>query len=192
MKKLVIGIAVAFCAAMVNAASINWSISNVYSSGDSTTKGDGYAAYLFVTANSSNVDGLTVTTLSAVTSLIGTDGWASAVAGLSSANNNLSSAGTLANAATGISSDFSSGSVSAFAIVFDAATIADAQNYYLVNAGDAKTVSFTSSTGAKGLSFGSQATGSTASGAWTAVPEPTSGLLMLLGMAGLALRRRRA
>jgi len=27
---------------------------------------------------------------------------------------------------------------------------------------------------------------------WTAVPEPTSGLLMLLGVAGLALRRRRA
>lgn len=29
-------------------------------------------------------------------------------------------------------------------------------------------------------------------GGWTAVPEPTSGLLMLLGMAGLALRRKRA
>ena len=29
-------------------------------------------------------------------------------------------------------------------------------------------------------------------GNFTAVPEPTSGLLMLLGMAGLALRRRRA
>ena len=28
--------------------------------------------------------------------------------------------------------------------------------------------------------------------AWASVPEPTSGLLMLLGMAGLALRRRRA
>lgn len=36
-------------------------------------------------------------------------------------------------------------------------------------------------------------TASAASSAtWTAVPEPTSGLLMLLGMAGLALRRRRA
>ena len=34
---------------------------------------------------------------------------------------------------------------------------------------------------------------STAStGTFTSVPEPTSGLLMLLGMAGLALRRRRA
>ena len=30
------------------------------------------------------------------------------------------------------------------------------------------------------------------SGAVASVPEPTSGLLILLGMAGLALRRRRA
>ena len=29
-------------------------------------------------------------------------------------------------------------------------------------------------------------------GTWSAVPEPTSGLLMLLGVAGLALKRKRA
>ena len=29
-------------------------------------------------------------------------------------------------------------------------------------------------------------------GTWTAVPEPTSGLLMLLGVAGLALKRKKA
>ena len=35
-------------------------------------------------------------------------------------------------------------------------------------------------------------TAGTATGGWQTVPEPTSGLLMLLGMAGLALRRKRA
>ena len=43
---------------------------------------------------------------------------------------------------------------------------------------------------AQATSTGTLAFAST--GTWTAVPEPTSGLLMLLGMAGLALRRKRA
>lgn len=45
------------------------------------------------------------------------------------------------------------------------------------------------------VKWGSQSTASQAAGAWGSVsdvPEPTSGLLMLIGMAGLALRRKRA
>ena len=40
--------------------------------------------------------------------------------------------------------------------------------------------------------LGENAASGTATGGWQAVPEPTSGLLMLVGLAGLALRRKRA
>ena len=44
------------------------------------------------------------------------------------------------------------------------------------------------------VGFGNLKTATTTGGGWqaTAVPEPTSGLLMLLGLAGLALKRKRA
>ena len=190
MKKLMIMLGVAVTAVCVNAASINWTISNVYSVGDATTKADGYMAYLFVTANSSNVDGITLTTLDAVSTALAA-GKMSDVVALSSAHQELASGG-FASKPTGISSDFSSGSLSAFAVVFDAADAASASHYYIVNEGATKSVSFTSATGAKNLAFGTQATATQNAANWAAVPEPTSGLLMLLGMAGLALRRRRA
>ena len=43
-----------------------------------------------------------------------------------------------------------------------------------------------------GVNKFADSTGFTSGGWYTAVPEPTSGLLMLVGLAGLALRRRRA
>ena len=47
-------------------------------------------------------------------------------------------------------------------------------------------------TGSQTIGFGNQATYTGNSGNWQAVPEPTSGLLLLLGVAGLALKRKRA
>ncbi|MBR2880973.1 MAG: PEP-CTERM sorting domain-containing protein [Prevotella sp.] len=42
------------------------------------------------------------------------------------------------------------------------------------------------------LTFGNMASATQNASNWAAVPEPTSGLLMLLGIAGLALKRKRA
>ena len=83
---------------------------------------------------------------------------------------------------------------SVYLAVFDTTTITDSSKYYLTETKDLQTLTGTSS---QSLKWGSQSTASQAAGAWAnvkpeAVPEPTSGLLMLLGMAGLALRRKRA
>lgn len=47
-------------------------------------------------------------------------------------------------------------------------------------------------TGATSLNFGNMASATQTASNWAAVPEPTSGLLLLLGVAGLALKRKRA
>lgn len=41
------------------------------------------------------------------------------------------------------------------------------------------------------VAFSNMATATQAASSWVAVPEPTSGLLMLLGLSGLALKRKR-
>ena len=76
--------------------------------------------------------------------------------------------------------------------------VVDSDKAYFSNE---KSVTANTTATAKAISFGSQSgssvlpgTGFQGAGAWssTAVPEPTSGLLLLLGMAGLALKRKRA
>ena len=191
MKKLMIACVAVAMAAVAHAASINWTITNVYSPSDSTAKvaAGSMSAWLFVTANTTDVTGIPVTTLAAVQAVLDS-GDLTGLASLAAVHASNTADGTVGGA-TGLTG-FSSGSLTAFAVVVDSTDLATASNYFLAASGAEKTATFTSATGIKTLNFGSQATITQAAGGWTAVPEPTSGLLMLLGMAGLALRRKHA
>ena len=174
MKKIMILVAAIASAIACNAASVAWGSGAVYKATDPTTK------------IGKNVTDYTVTVA------FFTD-----------------SAGT--TAATGLTGDLSvstSGNGSKFTGTvdgFDGATTYYTQIVITTAGYEAKSeiVAFTTpGTGASALDY-SDGTGfnggwtgfSTANaGAWqpAAVPEPTSGLLMLLGLAGLALKRKRA
>ena len=95
--------------------------------------------------------------------------------------------------ATGSGTQDNGTTVSYYAVICDASTVAAAKNYIV---SDAVSVTINDAGSSGMLSFGAMTATTSANkflnSSWTAVPEPTSGLLMLLGMAGLALRRRRA
>ena len=87
-----------------------------------------------------------------------------------------------------------------YLVIFDTSSITDASNFYVTELKEFETLSGTESAS---LKWGDQEDRSSVAGAWSSVkasepeppidsPEPTSGLLMLIGAAGLALRRKRA
>ena len=78
----------------------------------------------------------------------------------------------------------------AYAVLLYTYTDASGNDFYIANVGEWE---FGSSANKvmPNMALNLNSTG-TSLGGWQSVPEPTSGLLMLLGMAGLALRRRRA
>ena len=209
MKKLMIAACAVALAVGAQAAAVTWAwagaVQNGYkNSGDSSTTYDGKAAqagtmYLF-NALATDKDSKTINQQYVLTALLG----GSDIADLGAIDNYTSTDGKMGSKKT-LASDYAS-----FAPVrWDAGKSANfADVFYAMVVGDNVFVSDTLSMAIQtskdtNLSAGTMAVQSAkfkgdakdgfTAGGWYAmsVPEPTSGLLMLIGVAGLALRRGR-
>ena len=179
MKKLVFMLAAVAVAACTQAASVSWTCTNVKDGSGNAIDG---IAYFVHAATLSQSDAKAFTKASEwTTALSGAYSYTPTTAGKYTS-------AAVANATLGLGDDVDA---SGYLVIFDTAAITDTSHYYMTEVKDFHTMAGTFEQQVK---WGSQSTASQAAGAWTSVsvPEPTSGLLLLVGMAGLALRRRRA
>ena len=185
MKKLMFMLAAIVMAAGAQAASVWWTCAGAVDGNGSSASG---LAYFVNAAVLSHDDALALEGKGA-TAIADALSGSYSFSG-SSGNYGVAKASAVGDTARGLSAD--GGSYSVYLVLFDTATITDSSNFYVT---DAKNL--TALAGADDVAsvkWGNVGTATSASGAWKAanVPEPTSGLLMLVGLAGLALRRRRA
>ena len=181
MKKLIVAFVAMAVAVVANAATVSWAAgSSVKGPTGTTIAKGGFDMFVWIvdagTYNATSIDsiykGYADLTSSATKGVWGT------------------------TAIKGVTATTTAGDdVDVFGIILMTYTDADGKDWYIAN----KATTHTDGLGgganvlnlAKNIGGGS---GSAISG-WTAVaavPEPTSGLLLLLGMAGLALRRKQA
>ena len=181
MKKLIMALAVVATAAAVQAASFDWKTSAtglMYAAGSTTDKITG-TAYIFA-AESTTQQSVLDAFVAGGTWTTGNLGNKSVAAGkITATNGEAFNYGTAGN-------DYN----------FYVALL-NGENLYIsdtvkLTAGDVgyEQASFNFKNSSQAAAMASSTF--TAGGWYTAVPEPTSGLLLLLGMAGLALKRKRA
>ena len=188
MKKLMIALAAVAVAAGVQAASFSWKTSatgKVYNPGTETLLASA-TAYLF--------DATAVTQASLVSAF--------ATGGLDLSSKGSLSSQSISNGAIGTTEFVDSTAAGDTLTAYFASIITiDSKDYLFISdevakigvEGKTSAMSFSVKTSSQAAAL--DAAGGYSSAGWyttAAVPEPTSGLLMLLGMAGLALRRRRA
>ena len=181
MKKLVLTTVATMFSIVASAATYNWTAKAGWVSPDDDVGWSGNTVYAF----DANV--YSAATLLAALGTTGDAAFANAL-GSSTVDEEFTIVGT------GLTDNGGTPKTASIYTVLVAAG-ADSKNYaYIMDGASAVTITDAIAGGAMALfNFGDVVTGAAGGAGWTAVaPEPTSGLLLLLGMAGLALRRKRA
>ena len=191
MKKLIIAAFAVACAAMVQAATVSWQSGALYTAADAN---GGWSSTLvnsasaLVTVSVYLVDADTYSTVSAY-SQEDMYKWAANQTADYTAQNKNPSTSALIGAANVTDSNLAA-STTYYSILTAEYTDATLEkDFYMA----AAVVAETPASGSKTVTniFGGASTLATGGVRdWQPVPEPTSGILLLLGMAGLALRRK--
>lgn len=181
MKKLMFMLAAVSMAASVHAASVNWSSVAMYDTDGAKIK-DASTIYVYL---------MDKTTYDGLTDVWGTYG-DDVKAGGTTADGSQKTGKYTHKASVVTPKDTAVANTTYYAAIIATYGSGDDMKYYAekasVTTGDDGNGAFTS------FGAGHIDSATTAASGWTAasIPEPTSGLLMLVGLAGLALRRRRA
>ena len=179
MKKLIIAAAMVCAAAFAQAATVNWTVLNVKANGGGAPT-TGWAVMAFYTEVGAG--------FTAIENAIGAGTAASLAFETTTLVNQLGTGKVAAHDATAAAITDTSKNYDFYFVVFDNSDATKAAQYVVVSALD-KAYS--------GMDTKYKVSGNFSSATWTdvpapVIPEPTTGLLVLLGVAGLALRRRRA
>ena len=184
MKKLLMAMSAVAIAFGLNAATVDWKV--MITGGSTSGAYNGYTAYL---VDATKWDAATISAATFTDSSIVLD---SAVFNAGSGKGaktytTMINATAAGNRSVDISSLSEGSTLDVYYVLLN--TNKDPNEYYTIS----DTLTGRASTGEASLGANiSIANATLSAGTWTAVPEPTSGLLVLLGMAGLALRRKRA
>ena len=186
-----IALAAVAVAAVTQAASVDWSVgNNAWVLNDGSKASSGYTVYLI---NGATALDTIAAAINAKTGAFNAEQtWVFGSATTDNSKGRVSELTTTsANLTRGTEYNFS-------VLMIDATDTSDIR--YMVSGTSAQTAYLSGTDEALGISFASDSFGegaltynaTSAANGWAAVPEPTSGLLLLLGVAGLALKRKRA